>query len=334
MRTATLRTAASARIALVIGASALLASCATGGGGTTDHVAAEKSRAYIEGMSFVLAGQASGVCALPTAAQKIAMSSTDGPSKEWRDLLAKASACAGEKNWKTLEQVAQTLARTDINAPWGAYFMSVAAEGTGDWARAMWMVELAQKKAGAPNGLFLYQHGRIWLGLKETAKAMADVQKAVSLEPKLTMGHLFLAQIHQRDLEWTPAAEHYVAALAADDKNWRALGGLAEVRYEMGQMDESAQLFSRALAWQPTRLDWWLRLGSIYEGQKKNEQALTTYKALRTSLEKGDVKQRPSIDVQAKIKALEESIATARQPATAKAAQASAVKPDEKRSKK
>jgi tetratricopeptide (TPR) repeat protein len=318
---------------VLLGSTALLATaCATGGGIGNDKVAAEKSKAYLEGISYVLAGSSGGTCALPTASQKTAMSSTDAPSKEWKDLLQKASACAGEKNWKTLEPVAETMARIDINAPWGAYFLSVAAEGRGDWQRALWMDELAQKKAGVPNGLFLYQHGRIMLGMKDTTRAMSDVRKAVAVEPRLTMGHMFLAQIHQRDLEWDQAGEHFAAVLAQDDRNVTALAGLAEVRFHQDKHQEAADLYSKAISWNGTHVDWWLRLGSLYENNLKNPAlALNTYKGLRTLLDKGEVKQRPtSIDLNAKIKTLEDSMNAARQPAT----QASAAKPDQARSKK
>jgi tetratricopeptide (TPR) repeat protein len=339
----------SLRVTSVLLLPLLMTACATGGGGNgpTDKLAAEKAKAYVDGMSFVVAGTAGGICAPPTVSQKSALSSTEGPSKEWKDLLQKASACAGDKNWKTLDQVAETMARTDINAPWGAYFMSVSAEGRSEWQRALWMIELAQKKAGLPNGLFLYQHGRVMLGMKETAHAMSDVQKAVSLEPKLTLGHLFLAQIYQRDLEWDQAASHYIAVLTSDERNVIALAGLADVRFNQGKHQESADLYSKAISWNSSHLEWWLRLGSLYETNlKNNELALNTFKGLRSSLDKGVVKQHPSLDLNAKIKTLEDQIVSARQPAskaksgaTLKATpsateQASALKPDQNRSKK
>ncbi len=330
MKTSMLR-----NIFALLSASVLATACATSGNSGTgnvssDKAAAEKSKAYVEGLSYVLAGQAGGICAPPSAAQKVAISSMDRPSKDWRDLLSKASACAGDKNWKTLIQVGETLARTDINAPWGVYFLSVAAEGAGDWHRALWMVELAQKKAGTPNALFLYQHGRILLGLKETAKAMSDVQKAVTLDPKLVGGHMFLAEIYHRDLEWDKAGEHYAAVLAVEDRNANALAGLGDVRMNQGHASEAADLYTKAISSQSSKLEWWLRLGSIYETSlKNNELALSTYKNLRVSLDKGEVKQRPALDLQAKIKTLEQAIASAHQPA-----QASAAKVDQTRSKK
>lgn len=306
------------------------AGCATTGGNSSDKVAIEKSKAYVDGISYVLSGAAGGVCAPPTASQKAALSS-ETPSKEWKDLLQKASACVGDKNWKTLTAVAETMARTDINAPWGAYFLSVAAESQGDFHRARWMIDLAEKKAGQANALFLYQRGRIYLDLKDTPHSMTEVKKAVALEPRLTMGHLFLAQIHQRDLEWAEASEHFDAVLKTDDRNLTALAGLADCRFNQGRYAESAELYSKAVSWNSTHLDWWMRLGSIYETQIKNpELALNAYKNLRASLDKGDVKQRPSVDLNAKIKTLEDTMNAARQPAS----QASASKPEANRSQK
>lgn len=304
---------------LTIGLSSLLCvACATGGGVQEDKQAAEKSKAYLDGISLVMAGASGGTCALPTAAQKNALTANEGTSKEWKDLLSKASACVGDKNWKTLEQIGETMARVDINAPWGAYFLSVSAEARGDWQRALWMTDLALKKAGGQAPLFTYQRGRVLLGLKETSKGMAEVQKAVGLEPKLVHGQMFLAEIYHRDLEWNKAGEHYEAVLKIDDKSPLALAGLGEVRMQQGKADEAVQLYTRALSWRPQRGDWWLRLAGIYESAlKNNELALSAYKNLRSSVDKGDVKPRPAMDLNGKIKSLEDAVATARQPATA-----------------
>ncbi|RYZ75583.1 MAG: hypothetical protein EOP05_07455 [Proteobacteria bacterium] len=178
-------TGKTSKVAL-LGLSSLLATaCATGPVNKDDKQAAEKSKAYMDGVSLVMAGASGGTCALPTAAQKNALTSNDGPSKEWKDLLSKASACVGDKNYKTLEQVAETMARVDIS-------------------------------------------------------------------------------------------------------------------------------------WRPQRGDWWQRLASIYETSlKNNELALNTYKSMRSSIDKMDAKTRPTIDLNGKIKTLEDAVSAARQPATA-----------------
>jgi len=311
-------TGKTSKVAL-LGLSSLLATaCATGPVNKDDKQAAEKSKAYMDGVSLVMAGASGGTCALPTAAQKNALTSNDGPSKEWKDLLSKASACVGDKNYKTLEQVAETMARVDINAPWGAYFLAVSAEGRGDWQRSLWMTDLALKKAGGQAPLFSYQRGRVLLGMKETSKGMAEIQKAVNLEPKLVHGHMYLAEIYHRDLEWNKAGEHYEAVLKVDDKAPLALAGLGEVRMQQGKADEAAQLYTRAISWRPQRGDWWQRLASIYETSlKNNELALNTYKSMRSSIDKMDAKTRPTIDLNGKIKTLEDAVSAARQPATA-----------------
>lgn len=306
----------------LLAAALLTSACATTPKADNDRVAAEKSRPYLDGISFVTANHADGTCALPTAAQKVAKSATDAPSKEWKDLLSKASACVGKKDWKTLEQVAETLARVDINAPWGVYFLSVSAEARGDWQRAMWMADLALKKSGGQNALFTYQRGRVFLAMKETSKAMSEVNKAVGLEPRLIAGQLFLAEIYHRDLEWDKAGVHYEAMLEVDAKSAVALAGLGEVRFQQGNAVEAAKYYAQAVDVKSNRSDWWLRLAGIYETSLKNPQAaLEAYKS---------VKGRPGVDVQAKIKSLEESVAAAaRTPA-----QASVKEIDQTRSKK
>ena len=232
-----------------------------------------------------------------------------GASKDWKDWLSRANACTEQKNWKTLEQVAQAMARVDLDSPWGAYFMSVAAEGRGEWARALWMVELAQKKAGGVNALFAYQKGRVLLGAKETVKAMAELEKATALSPSFSHAHLFLAQVYHRDLEWDKAQKHYEAAVASDDHNVESLMGLAEMRLHAGQGDAAAELYGRAIAVDATRGEAWIRLGYIYESVVKNPAAaLTTYKGLKASLEKGAIHERPAFDLNAKIKTLEETV--------------------------
>ncbi len=321
-------------------ASLLSVACATGGGVQEDKQAAEKSRAYLDGISFVVAGTAGGKCDVPTTTQKNALTANEGTSKEWKDLLSKASACVGEKNWKTLDQVAETLARVDLNAPWGAYFFAVSAEARGDYQRALWMTDLALKKAGGQAPLFSYQRGRVLLGMKETSKGMNEIQKAVGLDPKLVHGHMFLAEIYHRDLEWNKAGEHYEAVLKIDEKSPLALAGLGEVRMQQGKAEEASQLYARAVSLRPSRGDWWLRLAGIYEvSLKNNELALSAYKNLRSSVDKGDVKPRPAVDLNGKIKSLEDAVATARQPATAGnppagKPQAAAKEDETKRSKK
>ncbi|MEK7358069.1 MAG: tetratricopeptide repeat protein [Bdellovibrionota bacterium] len=295
-------------------ATVALVGCATGGGSNgpvkvkEDKAAIERSKGYFDGVDYGPARQVGTICAVPAGSERM-LSVTNGASKEWKEWTGRANACADKKDWRTLEQLGQVMARVDLNSPWGAYYLSVAAEGRGDWARAMWMVDLAQKKAGGVNALFAYQKGRILLNAKETTKAMAEFERATSLSPAFGQAHLYLAQIYHRDMEWSPAAKHYEAALGIESGNVDAMVGLAEAKLQKGDAAGAAELYSKAVGAQPSRGEAWIRLGFIYETLlKDNQQALNTYRGLKSSLEKSLVRERPSFDLNQKIKALEETV--------------------------
>lgn len=152
-------------------------------------------------------------------------------NQELRLWLDRAGRCVSDKNWTLLEKLAQQLAQSHIELPWGAYFLSVAAEGRGEYARSLWMIGLAEKKADTENpsetGLFAYQKGRIYFALKETSRAMSEIKKAISFEPRLIEGHIFLAEIYHRDQELEQAKYHYKQALQLNPDHQRASAGLA-----------------------------------------------------------------------------------------------------------
>ena len=264
---------------------------------------------------------------LPPVAEKFVPLSADaGPSKEWKLLVSYANACVKQKNWKTLEQLANSIARIDINSPWGAYFLSVSAEGSGDLLRALWMAELAQKKAGGRSGLYSYQKGRLLFAMKETTKAMLEMQHAVNLDAHLAEGYYFLGQIHDRDLETDLATKNYQAALDAKPTHYGALVAMAELKIAAGAGPEAAALYSKAIELHPEQLKPWVRLGFIYETLQKNPaQALATYRALKSSLDSGSLHDHPDFDLNAKIKTLETQ-AQARVPAQASTAPVPAAK--------
>ena len=129
---------------------------------------------------------------------------------------------------------------------------------------------------------------------------------AIGLDDKLAEGHFFLAEIHWRDLELDQAASHYETAIKGDEKMAKAMAGLAEVKLRKGGHSEAADLYARAIGLKAEPLRWWVRLGFIYETLEKNhQQALSTYKNLKWSIEQGKVRGRPEFDLGAKIKALE-----------------------------
>jgi tetratricopeptide (TPR) repeat protein len=289
-----------------------LSGCASGPGtapeAKQDKAAAEKSHVYLDGVNYItLRESTDAVCAIPTGADKSAPATAAGPSHDWQALLAVAASCTKKGDWKTLEQVANLMARLDIDSPWAAYYLSLLAEKQGEYARAAWMADLAQKKAGGRNSLFMYQHARVMFAVKETAKAISEMQKAVAADSQFADGHVFLAQVYHRDLEFGKAEDHYRAALASDAGNYVALTGFAEMRLTQGgHAQDAADLYSKAIASHPSEMQAWIRLAFVYETVLKNNPlALQTYQGLKASLDSGATHGKPDFDLSQKIKQLE-----------------------------
>lgn len=285
----------------------LLAGCATQGVNqkTLGKSGSGKQKEFVDQFSVVSASAPGGKKANCTP-------ESDGQSLSGKELVARAHQCVREKNWKSLESLGNSIAQVKAESPWGAYFLSVAAEGVGNLPRAMWMIELSQKKAGKPVGLFLYQRGRIWLEMKDTTAGLVDLEKAVDLEPGLVDGHLYIAEVYHRDLDLAKAQKHYEQALHLDPKSLRALGGLAEIHIVKEAGGPAAELYSRYVDLDPNQMKPWLRLAWIQESlQKNNELALNSYTSLKRLIDKGSIREKPSFDLSSKIKSLETAVRTA-----------------------
>src|SRR5690606_12764514 len=97
-----------------------------------------------------------------------------------------------------LEEVANHLSRKDHMAPWGPYYLSLAAEARKDYDRALWMVELALKKS-PEQGILSYQKGRIIWALEDYTQALELFETALDHDPKILDAHMMLGQIFYRD---------------------------------------------------------------------------------------------------------------------------------------
>ena len=307
--------------AAIVAMSLLMTACATNSPMPTENKASvEHSKVYVERFAVVSATSRDsrlGACAVPAGLK--GANTGAGESKVWKDLVGRADTCVNERNWPVLESLANEMSKADLDNPWPAYFLSVAAEARGDLSRSMWMTELANKKSGGKVALFIYQRGRVWMKMSEKAKAMTDLQNSVTMEPSLVEGQLFLAQVFNRDQDFGRAEGYYRAALKFDDKNYAALTALGEIDLAKGSSKnsstEAADFFARATAANPNALYPWLRLSYIYESLQKNpELALNTYKSMKSKVDAGAIHEKPDFDVNARIKTIEEDI-RARQPA-------------------
>ncbi len=231
----------------------------------------------------------------------------------WKRLLSHANVCVKELKWSTLEEYGNELAKRDVASPWGPFYLSLAAEARGDLQRAMWMVELAHKKA-PQEGLILYQKSRILLALDQTTAAIQGFTLATKKDPKLFDAHLVLGQIYLRDGEVKDAAVHFQAAISLKPNHVQALIGMVETRAYAGEYAAALEYLGRAIYQQPRNLDYRLREASLNEeGLKNYEVALDIYKkAQRMAGQKNTVGSLPS-DIKDRISRLENSVRLAAQ---------------------
>ncbi len=272
-----------------------------------DPQAAERARPFIDGLRVVdlrLPASRTSTCADPKA------------DAGWKDLVSAATACVQKEDWTRLERMGTELAKREVNAPWGAYFLGVAAAGRNDLTRAYWMLELAEKKAGGPLALVRYERGRLLELEKGPAAATSAVAKemkeAVRLDPELLPALSWLAQVYHRDHQLADAEGYYRQALKASPDHLPSLTGLAEVAIEKGAGDEAAELLSKAVTLRPEVAETRLRLAYVFETLKKDQaKSLETLRELKVAVEKGRAKAK-SADLVAvvtqKIRTLEQAL--------------------------
>ncbi len=233
-----------------------------------------------------------------------------GPAGWQRESLAKlsraAAACAQYKKNERLEQIANHLARTFGNEPWGAFYLSVAAEQRSELPRALWMSELALKKASKV-GLLYYQRGRIHWALGEIAAAVADYNETLKFSPRLTDAHIVLGQLATRNQDFKSAQAHYAAAVDIEPDNHSVIVALAETNFSLGQTRTAIALYESAVGLSPSNLDYHFRLAGLYEvHQKDYNQALTVYRRIKALMaESKSSGDSMVMDVNEKIKKLE-----------------------------
>ena len=192
-----------------------------------DSSAKERAKPYFVNVEF---SEAKGLRSCPTSfvapAQPEALS--------WRDAVRSASACVASKNWPQVKVIGQWISDWHIDAPWGPYFLAIAERETGENLRASWLLELAEKKSGGPIAMTHFERAR-WLD-REIEKgqsrrpAILEMKAALKLDPKLTAGWLWLAQLHDRELMESEAVEFYEKVLALDPAHKEAKSALNRLR--------------------------------------------------------------------------------------------------------
>jgi tetratricopeptide (TPR) repeat protein len=301
------------KLATILIMGSMLVGCATNAPKqtTADIKPSEAQKIYFEGISIVSGVKPGEKCTFNAAQER---------DRSWKNLVRHASQCASAGQWSTVEVLAEEMAKGDINSPWSAYFHSVVADKTGDLPRAVWMVELAMKKAPGA-ALFYYQKGRVLWEMKDYKNAVKEMTTATDLDKNLTDAQVFLAQAYHQNLNYDKATQFYKSALASQSTNPICLKGLADVHLAQGNPAKVVELLEPVVG-RTTDRDIRLRLAQGYEMTGHDQEALAQYKAVR---EAGKV-STASLDLNEKIRGLEAKLAALQPKPTAKAAVAPATK--------
>ncbi len=258
-----------------------------------------ESSIYLEGVSLL-----SSASRLP---QKCTTNPTDLKGKNWKGLLLLANGCVKGKDWPAVERLADAMARQDLNSPWSAYYISLAAENSDDLPRALWMIGLALKKT--PDvALFLYQKGRVLWQMKSYKESVQEINTAIKREPRLLDAMIFLGRVYQRDLNFDLAVGNYERGLKVDAKNRDCLEGLGDLRFAQGKNEKASEFYAAAVAVATDDFKLRLKLAQATEGIAGNQEvALTHYRAAR-DLSKRRAGERAEFDLNEKIKILESKV--------------------------
>lgn len=222
----------------------------------------------------------------------------------WKALVTRAGACVRARNFFQVERIANHLAKVEPESHWGAYFLSLAAESKKDYPRAMWMIELALKKA-PEDGILLFQRGRLHWNSKSHDLALKDLEEAVERNSSLTEAHLLLAQVQFTKDDLGRAQASFNRVLALDSKRPEALFGLGEIAFKKRNYEEAYDYHKRAAKYDPRLGVSFLRMAQIQEIHFKDLPAsLESYKDLQRRVSLNRVDGNLPVDLSEKVKNL------------------------------
>lgn len=223
----------------------------------------------------------------------------------WRDQLKAVNACVLKQRWAMVETLGNQMAQTEQLAPWGAYYLSLAAESRKELPRAMWMVELALKKA-PQSGLLVYQQGRLQWVAGDHSAAQKSLVRALVLDKRLVDAQLLLAQMALANNDNTEAGQRFQAALDVEPRYLPALLGSAEVSIRVKDTKGALTALSQAILHVPSSTRARVRQAQVIETMEKNMlEALNAYRRIRTMEREHKLDVAVEMDLDGKIRELE-----------------------------
>jgi tetratricopeptide (TPR) repeat protein len=122
--------------------------------------------------------------------------------------------------------------------------------------------------------------GRVHLSAGDFAKAQAEFEKALALDPTYADALLNISQVHRLQGRLAQA-EHFIErAIATDPNSIGALAQLAEIKRDQGQLDEAIRLFHEALSIDDSFPFVFLGLGDVLQRAGRFEEAVEAFESV------------------------------------------------------
>lgn len=226
---------------------------------------------------------------------------------EWKKITPLANSCVKAKDWHKVEKMGDWLATHASLTPWGAFYMGLAAEGRKDYPRAIWMFELALKKA-PKEGIFHYELGRIHWELGQDAAAVAEMKMASDLSPSLVEAHALMGQLALQRQEISEAERYFQKALSVNSKHLPSILGMASAKINSKDYVKAEEYLGQAVDLNPRASKPRLALAQVQEEHlKKYNDALATYRQIKQMSADRKLDEVIQLNLDEKIRNLEKS---------------------------
>ena len=223
----------------------------------------------------------------------------------WKDAVDSANACMRAKDFQHVEEIGNELAVREPAAPWGPYYLGLAARESGNLERALWMAELALKRA-PEIGVLHYLKAQILWTKKDYKASVDDFEMAVRFDDENLPAHLFLGQVYFRDQDFSRASKHFYSVLKIEPRHPIALSGLAESQLHENNPQGALEAYTRLAEAYPHDGQYLSRMGEIYENVMNDVAgALGVYRQLQAGVHSGMISKNVDSQNDSKIKELE-----------------------------
>lgn len=204
----------------------------------------------------------------------------------WKDLLEAGYSCIDQKKWIELSEIAKILSHNHLKAPWGPYYRSIVAENKRDFSRALWMINLAEKKA-PENSIILYQKARLLWTMGDETESYKLMEKVVKLNPKNFDALFFLGKIQYRDREFADAIHYFEKVYRYKRKDAAFRASLAESYFFEKKYKKSIDHYKAAASGQELNASLFYKIGLAYKNLKKYDSAKNYFEKAISQRRKG-----------------------------------------------